>query len=93
MPIHEYRPAELEPRKLSSEEIANPYEVINELFSYGHLPQLREALWEWLKLGVSSSNHHESQRDRANLLYLYEKMEKLIEAAHIIYQRKRSQTT
>ena len=86
--IQEYSPAELEPRKLSKEEMANPYEVIDELFSYGHLPQLREALWEWLKLTVSGSYHHESRRDRANLLHLYEKLERLIEAAHIIYQSR-----
>lgn len=60
MSIQDYPTAELESRKLSKEEIANPYEVIDELFSYGHLPQLREALWEWLKLTVSGSYHHES---------------------------------
>lgn len=90
MSIQDYPAAELEPRKLSKEEIANPYEVIGELFSYGNLPQLREALWEWLKLTVSGSYHHESRRDRANMLHLYEKMEKLIEAVHIIHQRNKS---
>jgi hypothetical protein len=88
MSIQEYSPGELEPRKLSKEEMGNPYEVVDELFSYGHLSQLREALWEWLKLTVSGSYHHESRRDRANLLHLYEKLKRLREAAHIIYQSR-----
>ena len=88
MLISDYSAAELEPRKLSKDEIANPDKVIDEFFSYGHLPEIREALWECLKLTVSGSYHRESRRDRANLLCLYEKLEKLIEAAHIIYQRK-----
>jgi hypothetical protein len=93
MSIHEYPPAELEPRKLSKEEIEDPYQVIYELFDYAHLPQIRESIWEWLKATTSGNYHKLSVSERGNLLYLYEKIEKLIEAAHIIHNKRVQEPT
>jgi hypothetical protein len=87
MSINDYSQSELEPRKLSKEEIENPYEVIDNFFDYAHLPQVRDELWEFLKLTVSSNYHIQPRRDRANLLHFYEKLEQLVEAVHIIHQR------
>lgn len=89
MSINGYPKSEFEPRKLSKEEIENPYQIIDNFFDFAHLPQIREELWEMLKLTVSSSYHIQPRRDRANLLYFYEKLEQLVEAVHIIHQREK----
>jgi hypothetical protein len=89
MAFNDYPKSELKPRKLSKEDMQNPYRVINDLFDYAHLPQIREHLWELLKLTISSSYHKQSRRDRANVLTFYEKLEQLVEAAHIIHRRRK----
>ncbi len=71
--------------KLSKEEISDPYLVLEELFDFAHLPQLRSMLWDWLKATVTGGyNKSLSSRERENILLLYEKVEKLIEAAHVL---------
>ncbi len=87
MSLNDYPKGELEPRKLNKEEIEDPYQVIHGFFDYGHLPQIREHLWEWLKLAVSGNYHRESCTEKSNLLYFYEKIEQLVEAVHIIHQK------
>ena len=87
MPLSDYNPCELAPRKLTDEEIENPYVVIHDLFSYAHLPQIREHLWELLKITVSGNYHKKTRIGRGNVLFFYEKLETLIEAVHIIHQR------
>lgn len=69
MSINDYPKSELAPRKLSKEEIENPYQVLDNFFDFDHLLQIREELWQMLKLTVSSSYHIQPRRDRANLLY------------------------
>ena len=88
MLFNDFPKSELKPRKLSKEEIENPYQVIHAFFDYAHLPQIREHLWEWLKLTVSGNYNKESCRERTNLLYFYEKIEQLVEAVHIIHRRQ-----
>lgn len=87
MSLRDYSPCELEPRKLSKEEIADPYEVIHDFFSFAHLPSIRNHLWELLRLTVSGSYHKQSRINRTNVLFFYEKLETLVEAVHIIHQR------
>lgn len=90
MPIQDYQPSEFEPRWLTKEQIADPLRVVDDLFSYGHLPEVREKLWEWLRLTVTGSFHREEWDERVNILYLYEKICKLIEAAHILHRQRES---
>jgi hypothetical protein len=87
MSLSDYSSCELEPRLLAKEEVSDPYLVIHDLFSFAHLPSIREQLWEFFKLTVSGSYHKASRKDRANLLFFYEKLETLVEAVHIIHQR------
>lgn len=75
--------------KLSEDEIENPYLVLDEFFTFVHLPDIRQELWEWLKLTVCGSYHEQSCTDKINLIYLYEQVDKLMEAVHIINQRKK----
>ncbi len=64
--------------------------VIDDFFSYAHLPQVRELLWEWLKTTVTGNyNKSLSRRERADLLYFYEQLTKLTEAVHLLHKRKK----
>jgi hypothetical protein len=92
MPLTDYSPEEMSPRNLTKKEIYNPYLVIHELFDYAHLPELREELWDWLKLTVSGNYKRLSSREQSNFLYFYEHIEKLAEAVHIIHSRKKERS-
>lgn len=63
------------------EEIAKPQLVIDRLFANTHLPALREGLWQWLKLSDTGTYN---PLERANLVYLYEEMERLVEAVWVM---------
>ena len=79
-----------QPRILTEEEIANPMKVVHEVFDYAHLPDLRNTLWDWLKTTVSGNFNKRSlhYKDRESLLAFYEKIEKLLEAAHLLLVAK-----
>jgi len=78
---------ELKPRKLSIEETEHPECVIQELFEYANLPQLRWQLSEAAKSLVAGDFHRLRSRDRSSLICFYEHLERLIEVAHIIHER------
>jgi hypothetical protein len=87
MPLQDYPSRELEPRKLSREEVEDPLLVISDFFTYAHLPEIREQLWEMLKTTVTGGYCHVlNRRERADLVHFYEKLEKLIEAAHLLHR-------
>ena len=76
--------------KLSKAEMADPILVIDELFDFADLPDVRELLWEWLKVTVTGTYHKDlSASERSAVITLYEKMEKLVEAAHMMQNSKR----
>jgi HEPN domain-containing protein len=82
----------LEPRpcRLSGEELNDPYLVLDQLFDFAHLPQVRGFLWDWLRLTVTGGyNRKAGFRARSSVLIMYEFMEKLVEAAHILYVRRK----
>jgi hypothetical protein len=85
MPIQDYSAAELAPRKLTPQEIENPFEVIHKLFDYGHLPQLRVDLWELFKTTVTGTWHHNKATERVEQVYFFERLEKLVEAAYLLH--------
>jgi hypothetical protein len=92
MPLQDYPAWELKPRKLSFEEMEKPITVIHDFFSYGHLPEIREQLWELLKTTVAG-NYCKilDRRERSNMLYFYEQLEKLVEAVHILHVRDKEE--
>jgi hypothetical protein len=71
-------------RYLSPEEIDNPHLVIERLFANTHLPALREALWQWLKLTITGTYSLEEPLQQANLVHLYEEMERVLEAVWVM---------
>src|SRR5689334_5609009 len=78
------------PQKLTPVEIADPYQVIYDLFDFAHLPRIRELLWEFFKTTVIGNYSHDlHRRDRELLVTIYEKIEKLVEAAHIINENQK----
>lgn len=71
--------------RLSPEEIENPFLSIEHLFEEMDLSTIKQILWEFLKAAVTSNhNKYLSKRDRREILYLYEHLERLLEAAHLI---------
>jgi hypothetical protein len=88
MPLNEYPSWELKPRKLSSAQREDPILAIQDFFAYAHLPEAREQMWELLKTLVTGNFPRALQRrERSDLIHFYEQLEKLIEAAHLIYQK------
>src|ERR1700712_2601286 len=82
----EYPAWELRPRKLSEEETADPYLVLDEFFDAARLPQVRDKLWDWLDTTVTGKFSKElGRKQRVHLLLFYTQIEKLIEAAHVLH--------
>lgn len=74
------------PSPLSQTEIADPQLVIDDLFDFAHLPDIRELMWEWLKVTVAGTYQKElSSSERSAILSLYEHLTRLVEAAHVIH--------
>lgn len=87
MPLEDYASWELMPRRLNAEEMKDPLLAIHEFFACAHLPEIRQQLWELLKATITGSYCHVLNRqERSDLIHLYEKLEKLIEAAHLLYK-------
>src|SRR5689334_12000445 len=75
--------------KLSSDEIENPYLVLENLFDYAHLPQVREIFWNSFKATITGSYPKKlSWNERNEIVCLYEYIEKLIEAAHLLLKTR-----
>ncbi|MDF2191388.1 hypothetical protein [Paraflavitalea sp. CAU 1676] len=82
-------------RRLSEEEQKDPQGVITEFFMNYHLKDLREVLWEWLCSGLChDGSWFQDGLDRSNLIFLYENLEKLAEAAYLLHRKSvpKSQT-
>lgn len=78
------------PLPLTQTEIADPQLVIDDLFDFAHLPDIRELMWEWLKVTVTGTYHKElSSSERSAILSLYEHLTRLVEAAHVIHTTER----
>ena len=75
------------PRRLSAEEINNPNLVITEFFTHNRLSECREELRNWLYAALAEQGFSETGSP-ANLFSFYERVEKLIEAAHVIRERE-----
>ncbi|HKO80804.1 MAG TPA: hypothetical protein VJU78_10425 [Chitinophagaceae bacterium] len=72
-----------QPFRLSIEEMEDPYLVLDEFFSCYNLMNIRAYLREWLNEAMHS---HES--GTIDLLSIYEYVEKLIEAAWLLYSKE-----
>jgi hypothetical protein len=79
--------------KLTGEEISNPYLVIEDLFDYCHLHQWQKKLWNSFKSNITGIYPKElNRRERNEVVYLHEYLERLVEAAWVIREKQRSST-
>lgn len=85
----DYPEWEMQSRLLNKEEVADPIIVLDEIFDFAHLPEWRNLLWEWLKITVSGSyNTVSTETERSNILFVYEKLQRLIEVSHLLYMQQ-----
>jgi hypothetical protein len=89
-PFDQQEAWELKPRKLTLQEVEQPETVIEELFQYANLPELRWYLWEGTKTLVTGTFNRLKPNDRCNLVYFLEHIERLIEVAHVIHERQKT---
>lgn len=74
-------------QRLTEEQKKDPASVFNEFFDAFHLKDVRAEMWDWLCSALGNERSwHETGQARGNLLFLYENLEKLAEAAYIIHQ-------
>ena len=75
---------------LSTEETQNPYMAFYNLFDFADLEALKGYLWLWLKITVTNGYTKEMYKftDRDMIFIIYEQVQKLFEAAHVIYEEK-----
>jgi hypothetical protein len=79
-----------QPLRLNDEERQHPESVLDDFFSCFHLQDMREILWDWLVAALSGeSGVYNSGFARSNLIFVYEKLELLVEAAHLMHKRRK----
>lgn len=79
-----------QPLRLTEEERQDPYIVLEDFFSNFHLQDMREVLWDWLVAAMSSEScQYNTGFARSNLVFVYEKIELLVEAAYGIHKRRK----
>jgi hypothetical protein len=75
--------------RLSEEEQKAPQDVLKVFFDCYHLKDLHEVLWDWLLAALSTdSGIYDRGRERSNLIFLYQKLETLVEAAYLLNFKK-----
>lgn len=73
-------------QRLTPEQKQQPHLVFADFFDTFHLPDIRKELWEWLYSALCNPNYyHEPSQTPGNLLFLYEQLEKLTEAAFVLH--------
>lgn len=78
-----------QPIRLTEKQVKDPDSVLKEFFTWYHLDDLRQLLWEWMQVAITTENDvYETSRDRSNLLFFYRNMETLIEAAFLVKQQQ-----
>jgi HEPN domain-containing protein len=75
--------------RLTEEERLNPYLVIRDTFSGNNIHGIRKMLWAWLKTSLAEKHSGQPKKESLNLIDVYERLEKLIEAAYIINEERR----
>lgn len=93
MPVKNYLPSDFEPHNLSKEQKEDPYLLIGEFFDFYNLPEIRKDLWEWLQITVCGEFDTLSGTHKSNIIFLYEFIEQVVEAVHIIHQGRKGGVT
>jgi len=83
-------PDDLPCSQLTETERDNPFIVIHDLFNYASLPQLRQMHWEFLKAALAGCWQEPTQHELHNLVFFFEKVDRLFESAYLICQQKQT---
>lgn len=89
MPLKEYPEGEFLPRHLSKEHAENPNAFLTELFDFAHLPQLRSMYRQLFNTTITGTWNNLTPTERMDAVVLFEKMEQLLEVAHILYKKEK----
>ena len=79
---------------LNEREIADPFLVIRDLFSHGHLPEMRDMLWQLFKATITGSFPEGEallRKERVEMVVLFELLLRLFEAAHLLNEKNKSE--
>jgi hypothetical protein len=70
-----------------------PDKAITRLFEDENIDQLRRQLWEWLKTTVAGTYNTKllDRESRYDLIYLYEKMDRLLQASYCLHAGREKQ--
>jgi hypothetical protein len=74
------------PIRLTKEQCDQPLEVISDFFHGHHLSEIRQILWDWLEVSLTTNNSifdESSERDR--IFWFYKVLEAFIEAVYILH--------
>ena len=78
--------AENTPLRLSLEQMENPGETLRSLYSNFTLNDMREVLWDVFSERLAAKDDELGFYTRSDLLYYYEQMVHVLEAASMIYR-------
>lgn len=74
--------------RLSEQEKEDPMLVLRDFHSSYHLNEVRETLWDWFTIAITTDNStFDDGQSRSNLLFFYEKLEKVLEALYLLVQK------
>jgi hypothetical protein len=91
MPARKKQPVKPVMHSLSDKEIRNPHLVIDELFDFAEIEDLRTLLWKWFSATVTGSFPKQLTRtERTVIVDMYEQMRKLTEAAYLLQVHKKA---
>jgi hypothetical protein len=76
---------------LNEDEIADPFLAIREFFTKAHMPEVRDMLWLSFKTNVTGSFPQGdllTQQERYDIILLHEQFIRLVEAAHLLNEKR-----
>ena len=77
--------------KLTEEGLNDAYKVIEDIFQIGDVFELQEMLWTSFKSNITGTYHKQlTRRERNDVVYIHEYMEKLLDAVHIINESRKT---
>jgi hypothetical protein len=91
MPAQKKQPVTPVMYLLTPEEIRNPHLVIDELFDFADVEDIRTLLWKWFSATVTGTFPKQLTRtERMLIVDMYEKMRRLTEAAHLLQSQEKA---
>lgn len=76
-------------QNLTEVEMSDPHVVIERFFDFARLPEIKQMLREIFEIMVRKNYPHSPDSiQHDNIIYFFEKLEQLAEAAHRLYLRE-----